>query len=358
MRYAMIMAGGVGTRLWPFSRSRRPKQLLPLFEGRSLLEIATDRLDGIVEPDRRLICTSERFREVVAETLGAIRVLGEPCGRDTLNAVGLTAAVLSLEDSNAVFAVLTADHIITPQAEFARAAKQGFALVETDPSRFVTFGVTPTHPATGYGYVNRGAPIADFEGCFEADGFKEKPDLETARTYLEAGTYSWNSGMFVFSAGAVLAALERFRPENAEGLRRIAADWNHGEARRQATLESVYPTLPKISVDYGLMEPASTSEHNQICVVPMDVDWKDVGSWPSFAETLEVGADGNRTSGPATLLDCQNVLAVSDDPERVVTAIGCEDLIIVSTADAVLVCPADRAEDVKRLAGEVPESHR
>ena len=128
MRYAMIMAGGVGTRLWPFSRSRRPKQLLPLFEGRSLLEIATDRLDGIVEPDRRLICTSERFREVVAETLGAIRVLGEPCGRDTLNAVGLTAAVLSLEDSNAVFAVLTADHITTPQAEFARAAKQGFAL--------------------------------------------------------------------------------------------------------------------------------------------------------------------------------------------------------------------------------------
>ena len=120
------------------------------------------------------------------------------------------AAVLSLEDSNAVFAVLTADHIITPQAEFARAAKQGFALVEADPSRFVTFGVTPTHPATGYGYVNRGAPIADFEGCFEADGFKEKPDLETARTYLEAGTYSWNSGMFVLSAATVLESMARF----------------------------------------------------------------------------------------------------------------------------------------------------
>ena len=358
MRYAMIMAGGVGTRLWPFSRSERPKQLLPLFEGRSLLEIATNRLQGVVAPERQLICTAERFRGVIAETLGSITVLGEPCGRDTLNAVGLTAAVLALEDPEAVFAVLTADHIITPQAEFARAAELGFTLVESDPSRFVTFGITPTHPATGYGYVKRGAPITEFPGGYEADGFKEKPDLETARTYLETGDYSWNSGMFVFSAGAVLEALERFQPENAAGLRRIAADWNAGEERRHATLEEVYPTLPKISVDYGLMEPASDSERNRICVVPMDVDWKDVGSWPSYAETVTADPDGNRTSGTTTLLDCHNVLAISDDPNRLVTAIGCEDLVIVSTGDAILVCPADRAEDVKRLAGAVPESHR
>ena len=358
MRYAMIMAGGVGTRLWPFSRSQRPKQLLPLFNGRSLLEIATDRLEGIVDPDQRLICTAERFRGVVEETLGAIRVLGEPCGRDTLNAVGLTAAVLEAEDPQALFAVLTADHIITPKDEFARAAELGFALVEADPSRFVTFGITPTHPATGYGYINRGVPIDGFDGAFQADGFKEKPDLETARSYLEAGSYSWNSGMFVFSARAVLEALDRFQPENAAGLRRIATDWNGGSTRRAATLEAVYPTLPKISVDYGLMEPAAASDQNQICVVPMAVDWKDVGSWPSYAETLPAGSDGNRTSGTSTLLDCRNVLAVSDDPERVITAIGCEDLIIVSTGDAILVCPADRAEDVKRLAGEVPESHR
>ncbi len=357
MRHAMIMAGGSGTRLWPFSRSQQPKQLLPLIEGRSLLSLAAGRLDGVVEAGQRMICTAEKFRTAIGESLGDIEVLGEPCGRDTLNAVGLTAAVLARRDPEAVFAVLTSDHIIEPQDAFAKAIKTGFELVEADPRRLITFGIVPTHPATGYGYVGRGEPIEGFAEAHVAAEFKEKPDLETARRYLDSGTYSWNSGMFVFSAATVLEAMGRFHPTNAEGLKRIADAWDD-ENRRMKVLEDVYPSLAKTSVDYGLMEPAAQADDLQVCTVAMPVEWRDVGSWPSFAETLDADGCGNRANVPAVLQDCRNVLAVSDSQDRIVTAIGCDDLVIVATRDAVMVCPADRAEDVKRLAGDVPESHR
>jgi mannose-1-phosphate guanylyltransferase len=357
MRHAMIMAGGSGTRLWPFSRALQPKQLLPLIEGRSLLSLAVERLDGVVEPDRRLICTAERFRGAIRDSLGDIEVLGEPCGRDTLNAVGLTAAVLARRDPEAVFAVLTSDHIIEPQNIFADAIKTGFALVEADPRRLITFGIVPTRPATEYGYVGRGAPIEGFSEAHVAAEFKEKPDLDTARRYLESGSYSWNSGMFVFSAATVLEAMNRFHPTNAEGLKRIANAWDD-QIRRADVLADIYPSLAKTSVDYGLMEPAGQADDLQVCTVAMPVKWSDVGSWPSFAETLDADASGNRANAPTVLQDCRNVLAVSDSEDRIVTAIGCDDLVIVATRDAVMVCPADRAEEVKRLAGDVPESHR
>ena len=357
MRHAMIMAGGSGTRLWPFSRAGQPKQLLPLIEGRSLLSLAVERLDGVVDAERRMICTAERFRHAIGDSLGDIEVLGEPCGRDTLNAVGLTAAVLARRDPAAVFAVLTSDHIIEPQDVFARAIKTGFALVEEDPRRLVTFGIVPTHPATGYGYVGRGDAIAGFEEAHIAAEFKEKPDLETARRYVDSGDYSWNSGMFVLSAATVIESMTRFHPTNAKGLIRIADAWDD-PTRRTAVLEEIYPTLAKTSVDYGLMEPAAEADDLEVCTVAMPVDWRDVGSWPSFAGTLEADAEGNRANATSILQDCRNVLAVSDSKDRIVTAIGCDDLVIVATEDAVMVCPTDRAEDVKRLAGDVPESHR
>lgn len=359
MRYAMIMAGGSGTRLWPMSREAQPKQLIPFVRGESLLAHAARRVEGVVPPERRIICTNERFRGAIRAALpsfGDEAILGEPVGRDTLNAVGFTAAILARRDPSAVFAVLTADHLIEPQEEFARRLAVGFELVEEDPRRLVTFGITPTFPATGYGYVERSDEIPGHDQVFRARRFVEKPDRETAEAYLAEGTFWWNSGMFVFNAATVLSAIGRYRPATLEGLTRIAREWE--TPHRKATLDSIYPELHKISVDFGLMEPASRDPEISICVVPMRVQWMDVGSWPAYAETLPADAEGNRVSGTWIGLDSRDCLVVSDDPAHVVAVVGCEDLIVVRTADATLVCRADRAEMVKTVAGRVPERLR
>ncbi|MDY7110390.1 MAG: mannose-1-phosphate guanylyltransferase [Planctomycetota bacterium] len=355
-RYAMIMAGGAGTRLWPLSRKDRPKQLLPFINGQSLLEIAAGRLEGIVPPQRRLICTGEAHRAAIRASLPALsdeQILGEPVGRDTVNAIGFTAAVLSKRDPDAVFAVLTADHLIEPRDEFARRLDVGFRLVEDDSSRFVTFAIKPTFAATGYGYVESGPPIAGYDEAFQALQFVEKPDEETAKAYFRTRTFGWNSGMFIFHAGRFLEALSWFKSDSYEGLMKIAEAWD--TPQRAAVLEEVYPTLPKISVDYAIMEPASKDDRLTVCSVPMEVSWMDVGSWPSYGETLMPDGAGCRGNARHLHLDSRNVLAVSDDPEHLISTIGCEDLIVIRTRDVTMVCPANQAQRVKDLAGMVDE---
>ena len=246
----MIMAGGSGSRLWPMSRAATPKQLLPLIVGddgspTTLLALSASRLAGLVEPERRSICTGERFRAQVREAAPGIldeMILGEPMGRDTVNAVALAAAAFEKRDPDAVFAVLTADHVIEPNDVFQRCVRTGFELVEDDPRRFVTFAITPTYPATGFGYVERGDVIDGREGAFEVARFVEKPDLARATEYVESGNFGWNAGMFVFHAGAVLDALERFVPESHAGIREIQRAMGTPQARWRETNQSGRPS--------------------------------------------------------------------------------------------------------------------
>ncbi|MCH2139723.1 MAG: mannose-1-phosphate guanylyltransferase/mannose-6-phosphate isomerase, partial [Phycisphaerales bacterium] len=220
-------------------------------------------------------------------------------------------------------------------------------------NRMVTFGIEPTHAATGYGYVELGEPIDNHPPARQTVRFVEKPDAETARTYVDSGRFKWNSGMFVYSARGFLEALERFVPESAAGMRDIAAAWSGPS--RMSTLEEVYSALPKISVDYAIMEPASQDDSIEVCTVPMDVEWLDVGSWTAAGETLQADSEGNRAFGPAEHLDSKNVISMSDDKEHLIATIGCEDLVIVHTPNATLVCPADRVQDVKKLHGMLDE---
>lgn len=358
MEYAMIMAGGAGTRLWPMSRKEQPKQLIPFIGGQCLLEIAAERLDGLVPSARRLICTGEAFREPILDRLSAFsdeQILGEPEGRDTVNAIGLTAAVLLKHDPEASFAVLTADHLIEPQDRFRRALRTGFDLVHEDTNRLITFGITPTHPATGYGYVELGAPV-DGADARQTVQFVEKPDESTAQGYLESGNFLWNSGMFVFSAAGFMKALDDYLPESADGLRAIAEAWDTDD--RTAVLNKRYPTLPKISVDYAIMEPASKDPGRPICTVPMDIQWLDVGSWTSFGETLPPDEDGCRSNVPTIHLDSHNILSVSENPNHVIATVGCHDLVIVHTDRITMVCPAQEAQRVKDLANAATDSLR
>lgn len=351
MRYVVIMAGGSGTRLWPLSRQGMPKQLLDLVDGKSLLRLAFERSLASVPAEQILVVTGAAYADAVAAQLPelpASNIMGEPVGRDSLNAVAWPAAVLAARDPEAVIAQVTADHLIEPLAEFAARLETAFAIAEADPSALVTLGVVPTSPHTGYGYLHRGAPLEGFAGAYEVAEFAEKPAREVAESYLASGEYWWNAGMFVWRAETLLEQLQLLLPQTHATVRDLAAQPDR--------LNEIFPTLFKTSVDYAVMEPVSTGQGNaHVVAVALDITWRDIGGYASLAEILAQDADGNATSGRTVNLDADDNIVFNADPDAVVALLGVHDLVVVRTPTATMVAHLDDAERVKQLVAAVAE---
>jgi len=359
MNYGVIMAGGAGTRLWPLSRSGRPKQLLKIINGQSLLQLSYQRLRAVLPAERIFVCTAEAHRAAVAENLPELppqNLLGEPVGRDTANAVGFTAAILHKLDSEAVAAFVTADHVIEPVDNFAKALETAFEVTASKANALVTFGIVPTYGHTGLGYIHRGQSLNMKSGsAYMVQAFKEKPDKATADRYVESGRYYWNSGMFVWRCDTVLNELATFLPDSYKGLMQIADAWN--TPRQGEVLNQIYPSFSKISIDYALMEPASQRKGKaEVVVVEMPVQWLDVGSWNTLAEVLGTDDHNNAQSAAATiLLDSDDNVVISENPDHLIATINISDLIIVHTKDATLICPKSDAQRVKELVNKAKE---
>jgi len=343
MRHALIMAGGSGTRLWPLSRRLRPKQLLKLFDEASLLQHARRRLQGLFAPENIWVITSAGYVDLVAQELPDIpreNLIGEPAGRDTANAIGLAAHLLALRDPDGSMGVFTADHLISPQEEFADAIDIGLAAAEQFPESLVTFGIVPDRPHTGYGYVHRGEVVGD--GTYQVVEFKEKPSREVAETYVQSGEYFWNSGMFAWRIAAILAELKRCLPENYRTLAELARAWDRISGTDE--LPKKFTGLRRISIDFGVMEKARS-----VLTVEMNCRWVDLGSWSSIAETREPGEAENVTIAPYSLIvDGKNNIVVSES-DHLIALLGLDDLVVIHSEDATLICRRDQEQKIKEL---------
>lgn len=347
--YAMIMAGGGGTRLWPMSRQDSPKQLLPLVEDDSMFKVSVKRLAPLFKPEQIFIVTGRMYFDVMRNDVPEIPIenfIIEPYGRDTAPAAALGLTVIHQRDPQAVVAVLTADHHITRKEKFRDVLQAAYEMACQD--RIVTLGLAPTYPATGFGYIRQGELLANINGfqIFHSLGFTEKPDEKTAAEFIASGEYTWNSGMFIWKTAKALGEFQNQQPEMFAQFQEIAqvVDTEHFED----TLESIWDNIRKISLDFAVMEHA-----RDIAVIPVDIGWNDVGSWGALREVLKLDKNGNHFKGKSpvnVIIDTHNTLIYSD---KLTVTIGIEDIIVVETPDALLLCHKDRTQDVKEVVNKL-----
>jgi mannose-1-phosphate guanylyltransferase len=343
--YALIMAGGVGTRLWPLSRRDRPKQSLTLIGGRTMFEHAVDRIAPLFQPEEIVVVTgAEHVGSLWAQApeLPQENLIVEPEGRGTAPCIGLGAIHLRRNDPDAVMAVLTADHFISDVPQFRRVLTAAAEIAED--GHLVTLGIKPSSPSTGYGYIKQGESLAEVDGftAFRAERFTEKPSLETAMHMMESGEYSWNSGMFVWRVDRIMQEFERQMDEFYAQLAEVEATL--GTPGYKPTLARVWPQVTRQTIDYGVMEGAG-----DVAVIPVDIGWSDVGSWASLLEMLPADEDGNTVVGSHVGIDTRDTLIFNKNGKRLVATIGVTGLVIVDTEDALLVCPKEREQDVREM---------
>jgi len=346
MDHAIVMAGGLGTRFWPESRMSRSKQFLDLTGGGPMIVETVGRLLPLVPRENVWVVAGEKDApHLSARKLGVPpgNILLEPEGRNTAPAVAFAAARIGSRDADAVIAATPADHAVANAVSFRSVLRKAFRLARrTD--RFVTLGIAPDHPATGYGYIERGTPFeAGRKGVYLVRRFTEKPDLRTARKFLRARRFYWNSGIFIVRAATYRDRVERFLPPVHRELEKAFRDG--GKKGFRDRLRRAYARMPSISVDYGILE-----KEVGILVIPSDFGWNDIGTWRSLHEFLG-GAGKNVTTGEVILSDCRGSLVRSD--RGVVAVIGMENVVVIRSGDAVLVCPRKRSEEVKGVAIEV-----
>jgi mannose-1-phosphate guanylyltransferase len=353
MRHAIIMAGGSGTRFWPASRERRPKQFLGLANQAPLLRATYERISGIVPPQRTWVVTSAAHIQATTQLLPELpesNLLAEPCGRDTSACAAFSAARLLKDDSDATCLVLPADHVIGELDRYHAAMNAGLDHV-ANHGGLLTFGIRPTQPETGYGYLEVGAVdrIIGEWAVHRLERFIEKPDSGTAAEMVASGKHLWNSGIFAWQASDLIDEVRRQLPDLADGIDRLRPVL--GTSGEDEALAQIYPTLPRTSIDYGVMEGALSS-----WTLPVDFPWSDVGSWPALAQILPNDEAGNAVSGPALALDARGNVLVSEGPT--IAVLGASNLVVVATEDAVLVVPIDQAQRVKEIVAELRRQGR
>lgn len=345
--YAVIMAGGGGTRLWPLSRQAHPKQMLQLIGDRSLFQTSVERLQGVFPPERILVVTvanqSAQLREQCSQVPGENFLL-EPLPRGTASVVGLAAIALQMRDPRAIMAVLTADHFIGNEGRF-----RGLLLTAQEialDGYLVTLGIVPTYIATGYGYIQRGEMLGTYRGkqAYRVLRFKEKPNAKLAKEMLEAGDHYWNSGMFVWRVDRILEEFNRQMPALSTGLAQVSQALNTPQQRE--VLEGIWSGIEPETIDYGIMEKA-----RNVAVIPAEgLNWSDVGSWDALFDVLPGDENGNIVMGGQHVgLDTHKSLVYVDQERRLIVTIGVKDLVVVDTEDVLLICRVDQAQRVRQI---------